>query len=175
MSEPGASTAGAAAQPAAGATRVDAGALLRRAAADGTALAGPHLVVREPRGGERVVALCQDRTVGRDASASLRLADPSASRLHLRLTVDGTGASVEDLGSRNGLRLNGRRVRGPRRLRSGDQLEVGESLLRYVDPLQPAAATASGPGRSRPHGETSRLLALAAALLLLAAALLAPP
>ena len=157
----------------AGATRIDAGALLRRAAAGGAAQAGPHLVVREPRGGARVVALTGDCTVGRGRRAALSLADPSASRLHLRLQVDGAGTSVEDLGSRNGLRVNGGRARGRRRLRSGDELEVGETLLRYVDPLEPIGAAPDRPGTERRRPPPATLLAVASGLLAAAAMVLA--
>jgi pSer/pThr/pTyr-binding forkhead associated (FHA) protein len=86
-----------------------------------------------------VVPLTADCTVGRGAAAALRLSDPSASRLHLRLRIDAAGAFAEDLGSRNGLCVNGGRARGTRRLRSGDQLEAGATRLRFVDPLEPAS------------------------------------
>ena len=150
---------------AAGATRIDAGALLRRAAAGGTAQAGPHLVVCEPRAGVRVVALTRGCTVGRGRRAALQLADPSASRIHLRLQLDEAGASVEDLGSRNALRVNGGRARGRRRLRSGDELEVGETLLRYVDPLEPAGAAPVAPVTERRQPPPAALLAVASGLL----------
>jgi pSer/pThr/pTyr-binding forkhead associated (FHA) protein len=161
--------------PAEGATRIEAGALLRRAADEGTARAGPHLVVREPGSSERVVAVTGDFTVGRGREVALRLADPSTSRVHLRLRVGEAGTAVEDLGSRNGLRINGGRARGLRRLRSGDELEVGETLLRYVDPLQPidAAGEHSWAARTRPSAVA--LLALAAALLAGSALALAWP
>ncbi len=151
--------------PAGGATRLDAGALLRRAE-DGAVLAGPHLLVLEPGAPERLVGLTSDCTVGRGLEAALRLSDPSASRLHLRLRLDGAGASAEDLGSRNGLSINGGRARGQRRLRSGDELEVGETRLRYVDPLEPAPPL---PLAERPAAAQAPLLAFAAGLLLVAA------
>jgi pSer/pThr/pTyr-binding forkhead associated (FHA) protein len=161
---------GPAAQPGGG-TRLDAVALLRSAAAGGVERAGPHLLVREPRAGERVVPLAGDCTVGRGRGATLRLADPSASRLHLQLRLDEAGAIVEDLDSRNGLRINGGRARGRCRLRSGDELEVGETRLRFVDPLEPAGA--AGRATARPShpglllGSVALLLALAALMLAL--------
>jgi pSer/pThr/pTyr-binding forkhead associated (FHA) protein len=169
----GAEAGGADGAAAPGSTRIDAGALLRRAAEGGAVRAGPHLVVREPRAEERVVALHDDCTVGRGGAAALRLADPSASRLHLRLRLDQAGARVEDLGSRNGLRINGRNARGLRRLRSGDRLEVGRTLLHYVDPLEPAGPSAPPPGVGRRRPSCATLLATAAGLLALAAVLMA--
>jgi len=151
-----------------GATRLGAGALLRQAGGAGTEQAGPHLLVREPGAPERVVALTADCTVGRGPGAALRLGDPSASRLHLRLRLDEAGATAEDLGSRNGLAVNGGRSRGLRRLRSGDQLTVGETVLRFVDPLEgPALA----PGRPETRTPATHLLASAGLLLLAALAL----
>ena len=68
--------------------------------------------------------------VGRDAGCALLLTDASVSRRHARLAfVDGE-LRVEDLGSRNGTRVNGKDVReGP--LLPGDRLEVGNVLLRF--------------------------------------------
>jgi len=172
VTPPAAAAGGAAPERTEGRTRIDAGALLRRAASGEAARAGPHLVVREPGADERVVPLAGDCTVGRGSAVALRLADPSASRLHLRLRLDGDGASAEDLDSRNGLRVNGARARGRCRIRSGDELEVGETVLRYQDPLEPAGEVARGAGAGR-RPSAAWLTALAAGLLALAAAALA--
>jgi two-component system, cell cycle response regulator len=68
--------------------------------------------------------------VGRGAGCALLLTDASVSRRHARLAfVDGE-LRVEDLGSRNGTRVNGKDVREGR-LRPGDRLEVGSVLLRF--------------------------------------------
>jgi hypothetical protein len=167
------------APPLDGATRLGACALLRLAET-GRAEAGPHLLVREPGAAPRVVPLTADCTVGRGAAAALRLSDPSASRLHLRLRVDAAGAFAEDLGSRNGLCVNGGRARGLRRLRSGDELEAGETRLRFVDPLEPGGQggpgelVVPGAGRSRDLPATWPLAAAAALLLAAALTLLLP-
>jgi len=130
------------------------------------------MVIQEPHLVERVVALTGACTVGRGRGAALRLADPSASRLHLRLQLDDAGAAVERLGSRTGSRATGRRARGPSRLRSGDRLVVGETSLRYLDPLEPAGASEPGPSPRWRLPEPSSMLAAAALLLTLAAAAL---
>jgi diguanylate cyclase (GGDEF)-like protein len=68
--------------------------------------------------------------VGRDGGCALLLNDASVSRRHARLAfVDGE-LRVEDLGSRNGTRVNGKDVREGR-LRPGDRLELGNVLLRF--------------------------------------------
>jgi hypothetical protein len=83
------------------------------------------LLVRE-RDGEQF--LLGDLTlIGRDASCDLRLRDPRVSQLHARLVCQKDGWSLEDLGSRNGLSLNGRPVlpNTPRSLKVNDVLVVG--------------------------------------------------
>ena len=161
-----------------GSTRVAAAAMLRRALDGDAARAGPHLLVTGGDGTERAVALGVELTVGRVPSATLRLEDPGSSRLHARLRLGRQGdATVEDLGSKNGLALNGRRVApGPAPLHPGDELLIGTTRLRYVDPLAgprtpaPAALTGAGDARAvREPWTTWRLLAAAAALLAAAA------
>lgn len=75
---------------------------------------GPHawLIVAD----RRVVLLQGDHVIGRDASADVPIADPSISRRHARITLAGREAVVEDLGSKNGTRVDGRRLDGPLRL-----------------------------------------------------------
>jgi pSer/pThr/pTyr-binding forkhead associated (FHA) protein len=172
-----------------GATRVAAAALLRQAALGGVERALPHLRVRAAGRPERLVPLGEELTIGRGGEAGLRIADAAASRLHARLRVEPDGAaSVEDLGSKNGVRLDGERIgAGPRALRPGAALLIGETELTYVDPL---ASNSGGEGRApgeeagvaRPASDVagpgvgasrSRLLAGAALLLGAAAALLA--
>jgi pSer/pThr/pTyr-binding forkhead associated (FHA) protein len=178
--------AGAAAEPLGppgrldGATRAGALALLRGAARGDALTAGPHLAVVEPGLPERIVPLSSDLTVGRSAGAGVRLTDPAASRRHLRLRSAHDGVAAEDLGSRNGLLLNGRRARGTLRLRHGDLLTLGETVIRFADPL--AAASGAGEPPPAPPPRTGARVgpggwwrAASAALLLLAGlALLLP-
>lgn len=127
-----------------GGTRLAAAALLR-AAARGEAGGVPHLVVREAGAPPRQVALCGELTVGRGPAAALRLADGGVSRLHARFLVGPEGSvTVEDLGSKNGLRRGGRPLgRGPCALAPGDVVGLGETTLVLVDPMEGAeAATA---------------------------------
>ena len=71
--------------------------------------------------------------IGRDPSASSHVVvDPSVSREHARLSVEGGELSVEDLESTNGTYLNGRRLEPGQRARvaDGDELELGSVRLR---------------------------------------------
>ncbi|MHB8799864.1 MAG: FHA domain-containing protein [Thermoanaerobaculia bacterium] len=74
--------------------------------------------------------LPEGRTVvGRDGSCGIVLHDTLVSRSHFRVLVEAGGAVVEDLGSRNGTWLNGRRVSGPAEVRDGDELRAGDAVL----------------------------------------------
>jgi hypothetical protein len=166
-----------------GVTRAAAAALLREAAGGAAPIPGPRLtVLTGPAAGERH-PLGAEQTIGRGRSATLRLADPQASRVHARIRLGPDGATVEDLRSKNGLRLNGVPLdrRRAARLASGDELAIGETVLVFEEPGPPAASAApprgggEGPRRRRrgrlpPHVAAAALLALSAVALALAAA-----
>jgi FHA domain-containing protein len=165
-----------------GATRAAAAALLRDAAAGAMAIAGPRLVVLNgPAAGERH-PLSAEQTLGRGRAATIRIADPHASRVHARVRVGSGGATIEDLRSKNGVRVNGVRVeRRPSPLRPGDEVAVGDTLLALEDPAPPPPGPGPGgpdppPGRrsgrrGRPvgHAAAAALLALSAVALAIAA------
>lgn len=75
--------------------------------------------------------------VGRGEEADLVLTDRDVSRLHFAIERDADGASAKDLESKNGLEVNGRRLR-ERRLRHGDSLRLGSTLIVYQDPAEEA-------------------------------------
>ena len=65
------------------------------------------------------------KTLGRTARADFIVQAPLVSRLHCRLTADASNQLVvEDLGSQNGTRVNGRKV-DRATLKAGDTLTVG--------------------------------------------------
>lgn len=64
-------------------------------------------------------------TMGRGADCFLRIDDDLVSRRHARLLVTVDTVTIEDLGSRNGSRVNGERLQAPVTLKVGDTFEVG--------------------------------------------------
>jgi hypothetical protein len=81
--------------------------------------------------------------LGRGDQADLRIRDRHASRRHARLSRQERAIFVEDLGSPNGVLVNGQRIRGTHPLADGDVLELGTTLLRFRAPtLEPAAEPA---------------------------------
>jgi hypothetical protein len=67
--------------------------------------------------------------IGRTSDCQLSLDDPLVSRRHAVLTVQHDGVFVEDLGSRNGVFLNGTRVEGRCRVNDGDAVRIGTQEL----------------------------------------------
>lgn len=67
-------------------------------------------------------------TIGRRTGADIVVPDTAVSSRHLRLTTTPQGLVVEDLGSTNGTRVNGRRLaqKSPLLLRQGDLVMIGE-------------------------------------------------
>ncbi|HTB55966.1 MAG TPA: FHA domain-containing protein, partial [Trebonia sp.] len=65
----------------------------------------------------------------------LAIADMTVSRVHARLERGAAGWLLTDLGSTNGTRVNGWRVRGPVPVRAGDVVSFGDAQysLRAAD------------------------------------------
>lgn len=73
--------------------------------------------------------------IGRSAECQLALDDPLVSRKHAAIRVRKEGVTVEDLGSRNGVLLNGVKIDGPQPVTDEDRVVIGGQELRvyFVD------------------------------------------
>lgn len=87
---------------------------------------GSLLLLVEPHAGEctQVPVATDPFVIGRLTDCDLRLSDRRVSRRHARIRLDGMSWSIEDLGSRHGLTVNGERV-DTRRLVVGDRIGFG--------------------------------------------------
>jgi FHA domain len=93
-----------------------------------------RLRVLEPaaRKGE-VLPIPDEVTVGRGGGCGIVLADDTyVSTLHARLFQRNGESFVEDLGSTNGTFVNGKRVSAATRLRRGDQVQFGQTVVEVV-------------------------------------------
>lgn len=91
---------------------------------------GPHaFLVVHFEGGERsrVIDLPDgvDVTFGRSRGAGVHIDHEKMSRLHARIRRTGAVIEVEDLGSRNGTRVNGAKIERAQRVTSGDEVTMG--------------------------------------------------
>src|SRR5262245_25723120 len=125
------------------------------------------LVIHEGAGAGSELPVDGEVILGREqASADLVLEDPGVSRRHARVLSQNGGVIVEDLGSSNGTYVNGHRISGPVELGSGDQLQLGDTLvgLRRTAPTTPMRRPAPRRLAPPPH-QASNIPALAALFL----------
>ncbi len=79
--------------------------------------------------------------IGRSASCGLTIDDPLVSRCHARIIVERERVYIEDAGSRNGIRVNGRTISGRIEIGDGVRFRVGtqELTLRRIEETTVAA------------------------------------
>ena len=104
----------------------------------------PHAVkalgsARKPRlfrlrHGHRVLLLGSGTvTLGRRATCDYVLHDSQVSREHARIIVGEQTFAIEDLGSANGVLVNGEPIRGLRRLNNGDTFRIGSQVFEILE------------------------------------------
>jgi DNA-binding winged helix-turn-helix (wHTH) protein len=81
--------------------------------------------------GRRVPLRVGENILGRETEGGLRLDSPTVSRRHARIVVAGGGATLEDLGSKNGTLLGGKPVSNAVPLNDGDVIRTGSVVLRF--------------------------------------------
>ena len=69
--------------------------------------------------------------IGRSRECDVVLSDQNVSRKHAEVRPSGRKWIVKDLGSTNGVKVNGRRITGPQSLRPGDTIELGTSTIGF--------------------------------------------
>ena len=75
--------------------------------------------------------------IGRAEDANLILPEHYVSRHHARISLQDDGYIVQDLGSRNGTRLNNEELDGESRpIRHEDVISIGTIDMRFVDSLE---------------------------------------
>jgi hypothetical protein len=81
--------------------------------------------------GKRLVVGAAGVTIGRSRQCDIMLEDPNVSRKHAEVRPRGGSWVVTDLGSTNGVSVNGRRIEGPQVVRDGDRIELGTSSIDF--------------------------------------------
>lgn len=108
--------------------------------------AGAGSAVALVRDGRPLPLAPGENVLGRDPEAAVFVDDSTVSRRHARITVTGSEAVLEDLGSKNGTTVNGRPPAGPVALRHGDALLVGAVLFRVRLAIASGETATIGPG-----------------------------
>jgi hypothetical protein len=102
-------------------------------------------------------------TIGREEGNGLRLNDERVSRFHAKVQVEDGDIILTDLDSTNGTRVNGTAIQ-IRRLRAGDQVSIGRSMLLFGTMEEIAARRAAAiPANGGAQAQTIRQEELAAA------------
>src|SRR5438270_13853745 len=96
------------------------------------------------RGRQYELVLPETR-IGRGADQDLVLADIAVSRRHITVHAEGARFRLRDLGSGNGTLVNGQRI-DTVILNDGDQIELGNTLMRFDH----AVSRASPPSQQPP-------------------------
>lgn len=121
--------------------------------------AGERLVLLLPDGSR--LPLKTSVTIGRGEASDVRIDDRTVSRVHARIILGASGATIADAGSRFGTRLSGRDLTRPTLLRSGAVIGLGDVTIRVedavdpvppevVEPVPPAAVEPVPPGVVKP-------------------------
>lgn len=98
---------------------------------------------------EKEIVLAEGENIlGRGPDAVAWIDRDTVSRRHARIVVHGDTASLEDLGSKNGTRLRGRRLDAPAPLSDGDEIRLGSVSLTFRI-LDAEDSTATGSSASR--------------------------
>ena len=85
---------------------------------------------------ERELLLVERLVVGRDPTCDISFDDGLLSRRHAEFIAAATAVTVRDLGSRNGVFVNGTR-RAEQALSPGDVVQIGPLRVRYLLDREP--------------------------------------
>jgi hypothetical protein len=92
------------------------------------------------QGGEFPIAADKQIIVGRSSDLDMVLVEDMVSRKHARIAMQGEQIWIEDLGSTNGTFVNGEKIKRAR-LKEGDRVLIGTSILKVVSGDAPRDAT----------------------------------
>jgi ABC transport system ATP-binding/permease protein len=85
------------------------------------------LIIEDDEGRKTVVPFVRDEiTIGRQEGNTIRLTERNVSRRHARLVRQNGHVLVEDLGSYNGIRINGDKIQGQVPIHEGDLIQIGD-------------------------------------------------
>lgn len=102
----------------------------------------PRLSILLPDGAEKTIVLPKNgeyfARIGRDEHCEIAIPLPSVSGEHALLQYKDGGYVIEDLGSTNGIKINGLTPMGTAVLYDGDEIALGEVRLKFSEEPAPA-------------------------------------
>lgn len=79
--------------------------------------------------GREILLRPGENVIGREPEAAIWIDDSAVSRRHARIVVGSDGATLEDLGSKNGTKLQGERIRSVAPLADRDMIRIGPASM----------------------------------------------
>jgi len=90
------------------------------------------LIIEDDEGKTTIVPLIRDEiTIGRKEGNTIRLTERNVSRRHAKLLKQTSQIYVEDLGSYNGIKVNGNKIKGRVPVSQGDRIQIGDYTLAF--------------------------------------------
>ncbi|MEW5740556.1 MAG: FHA domain-containing protein [Myxococcota bacterium] len=111
------------------------------------------LIIEDDEGRKTVVPFAREEiTIGRQEGNTIRLTERNVSRRHARLLRQNGHVLIEDLGSYNGIRVNGDRISGQVQVNDGDLIQIGDyDLALQNDQVAPTVPLEQAPRGSGQH------------------------
>ncbi len=103
------------------------------------------------QGGEFYIENGQEVIIGRSSDLDMVLVEDMVSRRHSRISFEAEELYIEDLGSTNGTFVNGEKI-SRKKLKVGDRILVGTSIIKLVAGTEASSATSSTPEPVRREG-----------------------
>ena len=121
------------------------------------------LVISDNEGTTTVVPLVRDDvSIGRKDGNTIRLTERNISREHCQIQRVNGNFVIRDLGSYNGVLINGQRIAGQSEVKPGDEIRIGDYTLLLQSDAEKAADAAALPGAvtAPPQRQAARLVVL---------------
>jgi hypothetical protein len=91
------------------------------------------LVLLDPERPIKYPLFKEAMTIGRAEGADIQINNDFVSRVHARVVSTANGVAIEDVESRNGIRVNAKLVTASQELRHGDVIDLGRLRFRFID------------------------------------------
>jgi pSer/pThr/pTyr-binding forkhead associated (FHA) protein len=103
------------------------------------------LVVQDKEGKTSSYALNSELVLGRADTVDVSLLSKNVSRRHAKVRLQGKKILVEDLGSSNGVLVNGAKIGGPTEITAGSEFQIGEFIVK-IESQEPEATSDASVG-----------------------------
>ncbi len=96
---------------------------------------GPRLFILTSEQNSVVFQLSNGRSaLGRDMSNDIVINDDQVSKCHATIIYENNNAMIEDMNSRNGVYINGKRINVRESLQDGSLIKLGSTIFRFENP-----------------------------------------